>query len=47
MFFKDLFIFFILEKERESEWVWGRGRESQADSPLSVEPNAGFDPMTH
>jgi len=25
----------------------GRGRESQADSPLSVEPNTGLDPMAH
>ena len=28
------------EREREG------GRESQADSPLSVQPNAGLDPVT-
>lgn len=41
------------EKEKEKECPqWGgeeqreEGRESQADSPLSTEPNAGFTPMT-
>ena len=42
MFFKDLF---ILEKERESGsgGQRTRERESQADSPLSVEPDGGLD----
>ena len=46
------FVFFFLwERERESIWA-GRGfegeedRESQADSPLSMEPDTGFDLMS-
>ena len=40
-FFKDLF-----ERERDVSRRRGRGRESQTDSPLSVEPIAGLNPMT-
>ena len=36
----------ILEREREQERGMGRGTESQADSPLSVEPDLGLDLMT-
>ena len=45
--FKDLF---ILEREREQKNLKGndgqRERESQADSVLSTEPEAGLDLMT-
>ena len=53
-FLKKLFISFReKERQRASAYVKGRGerekkrkREFQADSPLSVEPNAGLDPTT-
>ena len=50
--FKETFFFkiylFILERERQYEWEGQREREreSQADSGLSVEPDAGLDPTT-
>ena len=40
---------FILERERENKWRGPEGdgkREPQADSPLSLEPNAGLDSTT-
>ena len=42
-FLKDLF---ILEREQEGahEWGKGRGRESPADSALSMEPDEGLIP---
>jgi len=45
-FFEHLF---ILETERAGVWVIagrGRGRESQADSLLSTEPDRGLNPTT-
>jgi len=51
--FKDLFIFERGRGERERASVsrgrsrgTGRRRESQADSPLIMEPNAGLNPRT-
>ena len=42
--------FYLLENERERErrdrGDRGRGKESQADSGLSMEPNVGFHLMT-
>ena len=45
-FFKDLLIYFERERERTSRRGRSRGREreSQADSMLSMEPEAGLDP---
>lgn len=40
--FSFLFKIYLFERE---EWG-GRGRESQADSPLSAEPDAGLNLMT-
>ena len=49
LFLKKIYLF-ILEREREHMCVrWGGGegeRESQADSTLSTEPDAGLDPRT-
>ena len=54
VFFKILFTYlFEKESEKESKCVymckqgeWQKERESQADSSLSAEPNAGLDLMT-
>jgi len=43
------FLIFIYYRKRKSmceSGVRGRGRGSQADSPLSEEPDGGFDPRT-
>lgn len=42
----DLFIW-ERERERKREWGGGRGRESQAGSPLSTEPTARLHPTIH
>lgn len=51
---KDLFIIRNREREREREestWGWGEAevqgeRESQVDSPQSIEPDSGLNPTT-
>ena len=48
---KLLSFFFFIERKRERESMSQgreeeRERESQADSPLSAEPNVGLDPTT-
>jgi len=43
------FTIYLFIWERETvRWVWGEaeGENLQADSPLSMEPDAGLDPMT-
>lgn len=44
-----LFKTYLFERDREREWVGGRGRRETfpADSPLIVEPNMGFSFQTH
>ena len=45
-----VFVFFLkiylLQREYAHRRVKGRGRESQADSTRSVEPDTGLDPNT-
>ena len=44
-FFLKRFIYFT-KSERDLGKGEGRGRESQADSPLSAEPDVALHPMT-
>jgi len=44
-FFKEIYLF-ILERERKSLGGGAEGENPQADSPLSVEHNAGLDLTT-
>ena len=47
-FLKRIFIYlFIREKERAGEWSEEKGeRESQAGSPLTMEPDVGLNPIS-